>query len=356
MGWELLSRKSCLTLLKALFPSPWSSRLLPRFMFHDRVTRSKDHGPPSSCARRQIWMFFPVPRTVGSVPRGDPLPREVPGARWAVRRGLHPTVPHLRWASRVNQDALFLQPVFKGTVSWHGRWEGGPQDQCVSGLSSQTGVWPALTSLAPLRDTSRPLCLWWGSSPGVPLLSSLSPEPVCFRQSDFSSSLLLSFIFGSLVQRDESALLPRWRLPSPCLASHGPLPSPCSADCHSSTSFFVWLLSAGFCRCVTARHCLLLPLSLPFSWLLFKVFGGRVIIDTTCSRVEVPYTETLRISDHGSDCTFSLICVSSNITSGLWVMGTPTGQGCPEAWIFTPSSAWDPLQVFLPLIFGFLIC
>ena len=173
---------------------------------------------------------------------------------------------------------------------------------------AQTGVWPALTSLAPLRDTSRPLCLWWGSSPGVPLLSSLSPEPVCFRQSDFSSSLLLSFIFGPLVQWDESALLPRWRLPSPCLASHGPLPSPCSAGCHSSASFFVWLLSAGFCRCVTARHCLLLPLSLPFSWLLFKVFGGRVIIDTTCSRVEVPYTETLRISDHGSDCTFSLIC------------------------------------------------
>ena len=31
-----------------------------------------------------------------SVPRGDPLPREVPGARWAVRRGLHPTVPHLQ--------------------------------------------------------------------------------------------------------------------------------------------------------------------------------------------------------------------------------------------------------------------
>lgn len=24
--------------------------------------------------------------------------------------------------------------------------------------------------------------------------------------------------------------------------------------------------------------------------------------------MEVPYTETLRISDHGSDCTFSLIC------------------------------------------------
>ena len=92
-------------------------------------------------------MFFPMP------PPCDPSPElcalcpgetHFPG-RFQEPGGLLGEVyiqlsPICRRASRVNQDALFLQLVFKGTVSWHGRWEGGPQDQCVSGLSSDRSV------------------------------------------------------------------------------------------------------------------------------------------------------------------------------------------------------------------------
>lgn len=92
-------------------------------------------------------MFFPMPQPCDPSPELCALcPGEThfPG-RFQEPGGLLGEVyiqlsPICRQASRVNQDALFLQLVFKGTVSWHGRWEGGPQDQCVSGLSSDRRV------------------------------------------------------------------------------------------------------------------------------------------------------------------------------------------------------------------------
>ena len=153
----------------------------------------------------------PEPRTVGSVPRGDTLSLGGSSVRWAVRGGLHPTVPRLQTGKPSKPRCPLPPPSLQGHSQLAQQWEGAPHrpvrarleltDVRVTGSHLAHSTEGHFQASLPLVRQQPRRC--------APLLLLEPRANVSGRVISSHLFILLSFIFGPLVQWDESVLLPR---------------------------------------------------------------------------------------------------------------------------------------------------